>query len=107
MYSFFQRHPYLLVGSLIAVVVLIDQSIKIWVKTNMLYGEEFLVFGQPWFRIHFVENEGMAYGIQLGGKFGKLLLTLFRYVAVVLLLWMLRHFIQKKYPLGMLVFFSL
>jgi|GEM_PF-3840113 len=72
MYSFFQRHPYLLVGSLIAVVVLIDQSIKIWVKTNMLYGEEFLVFGQPWFRIHFVENEGMAYGIQLGGKFGKL-----------------------------------
>lgn len=103
----FRRHPYLMVAAVIGIVILIDQSIKIWVKTNMLYGEEFFVFGLPWFRIHFVENEGMAYGIQLGGKFGKLLLTLFRYVAVGLLLWMLHHFIRKKYPMGMLFFFAL
>ena len=62
----------------IVAVLFIDQASKIWVKTNMHYGQEILIFGQDWARIHFVENEGMAYGLSLGGKTGKLLLSLFR-----------------------------
>lgn len=68
---------------LISAILIVDQIIKIWIKTNMMLGEEFLVFGQEWFRIHFVENNGMAFGIEmLGGSVGKLFLSLFRIVAI-------------------------
>ena len=61
-------------------VLLIDQISKIYIKTNFLYGEEVVVF--DWFRIHFIENNGMAWGAEFGGKTGKLFLTIFRLFAI-------------------------
>jgi signal peptidase II len=78
---------------LIAAILIVDQIIKICVKTNMMLGEEFLVMGQEWFRIHFVENNGMAFGIEW---FSKLLLTLFRIVAVGILGWYVHTMIHKQ-----------
>ena len=62
-------------------VLLADQWSKIWVKLNMYLGQEFPVFGD-WFYIHFIENRGMAFGMEFGGDLGKLALSLFRIVAV-------------------------
>lgn len=72
------------------VLVVIDQIIKVLVKTNMALGEHFNVFGD-WFQILFVENEGMAFGMKFGGSAGKLALSLFRVVLCVLLcMWISR-----------------
>lgn len=66
----------------IIVLLVLDQAVKIWIKTHMMIGEEFSVFGN-WFKILFIENNGMAFGMELGdGKFGKAVLSLFRLVAV-------------------------
>ena len=69
-------------------VIFIDQATKIWVKTNMELSEEFSVFGD-WFYIHFTENNGMAFGMEIAGSYGKLILSLFRIVAVSLIGWYL------------------
>jgi len=61
-------------------VLLIDQISKIYIKTNFFYGEDVVVF--DWFRIHFIENNGMAWGAEFGGKAGKLFLTIFRLFAI-------------------------
>jgi len=58
-----------------------DQWSKLWVKTNMFLSQEFPVFGD-WFYIHFIENNGMAFGMELGGDWGKLALSIFRIVAI-------------------------
>ncbi len=65
---------------LIFIILVIDQFSKVYVKTNFLYEEEVEVFS--WFRIHFIENEGMAWGTTLPGDNGKLFLTLFRILAI-------------------------
>lgn len=65
---------------LIIIILLVDQISKIYIKTNFLYGEEVVVF--DWFRIHFIENNGMAWGAEFGGKTGKLFLTIFRLIAI-------------------------
>ena len=62
-------------------VLFIDQASKFWVKTNMMLSQEFPVLGN-WFYIHFTENRGMAFGMEFGGEYGKLALSLFRIVAV-------------------------
>ena len=67
---------------LIVIVLLLDQFSKIWMKTHFVLGEEFKVLGLDWFRIHFLENNGMAWGTEFGGKNGKLFLTSFRLVAI-------------------------
>jgi len=82
---FFYNHQEILIKlkkaiSIIVVVLLIDQISKIYIKTNFLYGEEVVVF--DWFRIHFIENNGMAWGAEFGGKAGKLFLTVFRLFAI-------------------------
>ena len=66
---------------IIVLVLLIDQISKFYIKTNFSLGEEVPVFN--WFRILFVENEGMAWGTKIPGEYGKLFLTLFRLVAIV------------------------
>ncbi|MFC2126926.1 lipoprotein signal peptidase [Bacteroidota bacterium] len=66
---------------IIIAVLAIDQISKIWIKTNLMLGHEIFVF--DWFRIHFIENNGAAWGAEIGGKSGKLFLTLFRLVAIV------------------------
>ena len=64
--------------AIILVVIFIDQFTKIWVKTHFFYGEEYVV--TDWFRILFIENNGMAFGMELGSK---LILTSFRIIAVI------------------------
>lgn len=78
----------------IILAILIDQIVKIYVKTNFYLGEEVKVF--DWFRIYFVENNGMAMGFEFGGKAGKLFLTLFRLVAVGGIIYWLVNSIQKN-----------
>jgi len=68
---------------IIIFVLLIDQISKIYIKTHFVLSEEIKVFGLDWFRIHFLENNGMAWGKEFGGKSGKLFLTVFRLFAIV------------------------
>ena len=68
---------------IIIIILLIDQVSKIYIKTHFVLSEEIKVLGLDWFRIHFLENNGMAWGKEFGGKSGKLFLTLFRLVAIV------------------------
>lgn len=76
---------------IIAVVLIIDQWIKLWVKTNMMLGEDIRIF--DWFIIHFTENPGMAFGLSWGGDVGKYILTGFRMIAATLLFfWLTRLF---------------
>ncbi len=91
---------------MVLIVLILDQCLKIWVKTNMEYGEQFSLFG-TWGFIHFVENPGMAFGINLGGKTGKLLLSLFRIAAVGLLIYYIKQLINTGQPKGVLVCFAL
>lgn len=87
---------------LILVVVLADQALKIYIKTHFYINEHHNVLGE-WFRLHFVENEGMAYGWKFGGDGGKMLLTLFRLGAVIFGVWYLKSIIQKKYHRGFII----
>jgi len=79
---------------LIFFILLIDQLSKIYVKTNFILGEEVQVFN--WFQIHFIENEGMAWGTKIPGAYGKLVLTLFRLVAVTGIGYWLWDAIERK-----------
>lgn len=92
---------------LVSVVLLIDQLVKIWVKTHMQQGDEFLIFNQNWARIHFIENEGMAFGLSLGGATGKLILSVFRIVAISFLVYLLSRMIKMNEKLGLIISFSL
>ena len=80
---------------LILAILFIDQVFKIWIKTNFLIGEEISLIGN-WAKLHFIENEGMAFGMSFGGEFGKLALTLFRIIASVLIFIYLRKIIDKE-----------
>ena len=95
------------VVALILLVLLIDQALKIWIKTNLSYGEEIHLLGMNWARIHFVENEGMAFGITLGGDYGKLALSLFRILAVGFLIYYLRLLIRSHASFGLVACFGL
>lgn len=65
-------------------VLICDQFLKLWVKTHMTIGDEFNVLGS-WFKIHFIENYGMAFGFEFGGEFGKIALSIFRLIAISLI----------------------
>lgn len=82
-------------------VLLADQLIKIYIKTHFYLGEEHAFF--PWFRIHFTENPGMAFGFEFGGVWGKLLLSLFRIGAAAFGVYYLRQIIKKKMHIGYIV----
>lgn len=88
------------------IVIALDQALKIWVKSNMFLGQEIPVLGH-WFSLLFTENVGMAFGMEFGGSWGKLFLSLFRIVAVSGIFYLLRYFYQKKEPAGVLIGFSL
>jgi signal peptidase II len=91
---------------IVFIVLCLDQALKIWIKTNMTLGQEFLVAGN-WFIIHFTENNGMAFGLQFAGEYGKLALSLFRIIAVGFLAWYIIHLANKKTGFGVLFAFSL
>lgn len=79
---------------IIVLVLLIDQISKVYIKTTFSLGDGVLVF--DWFRIVFVENEGMAWGAKIPGQYGKLFLTLFRLVAIVGIGYWLWDSVNKK-----------
>lgn len=96
---------------IIILIISVDQVSKIWVKTHMpisydwdqyhmmltKYDKGIRPFGGEWFQINFVENDGMAWGWKFGGDWGKMALTLFRLIAVIAGIFILRNFIRKKY----------
>ena len=77
------------------ILVVIDQVIKILVKTNMQVGEHFSVIGN-WFQIFFIENEGMAFGMKFGGAVGKFLLSFFRIALSAALCWWIASLVRKS-----------
>ncbi len=102
-----QRKKLKVLIAVISAVLIIDQVSKIWIKTNMSIGEEIYIFGLDWAVIHFVENNGMAFGLSFGGEYGKLILSLFRITAVVLLAYYLRWLLRENAPAALLIGFGL
>ncbi|MCF6241119.1 MAG: lipoprotein signal peptidase [Bacteroidales bacterium] len=92
--------------SLIVFILVLDQALKIWVKTHMLIGEQIPIFGN-WAFIHFTENNGMAFGWEIGGEIGKLTLSIFRIIAVIGIGWYLTELAKKDAPKGLLISFAL
>jgi signal peptidase II len=89
--------------AVILLVIIFDQALKIWIKTNMNYGEEFGILGLSWARIHFVENEGMAFGFSFGGDIGKIFLSVFRIVAVSFIGYFIYRLFKAGHPLSLLI----
>lgn len=87
---------------IILVIILADQALKFWVKTQMHYQEQIPLIGS-WFRLFFIENEGMAWGWKFGGEWGKMALTLFRLVAVIFGVFYIRTIVKKKMHPGFIV----
>lgn len=92
-----------IVALLILVVLLIDQASKFYIKTHFEYNEDVLIGGLDWARLHFVENEGMAFGITFDWEYGKLLLSLFRVLMVAGLIWYLRLLLVAEMPFGFIL----
>lgn len=86
------KHAFIIV----LVILIIDQWSKIYIKTNFILNERVEIFS--WFQILFIENEGAAWGTKIPGEYGKLLLTLFRIVAVFGIGYWLVDSIKKKQP---------
>lgn len=87
-------------------LLIIDQIVKILVKMNMTLDQSITVFPN-WFFIRFIENPGAAFGAQLGGEYGKLILSLFRIAAVCILGWYMHRLLKKNAPTGVIVGFAL
>lgn len=111
---------------IVLLVLIVDQSLKIYIKTTLSYATGFEILGQDWARIHFVENEGMAFGITFGNKCigvksedggcnglvlhpqnAKLILSIFRILMVGFLFYLIRELYKAKEPLGLMICFSL
>jgi signal peptidase II len=88
---------------IILLIIIADQTIKIWIKTHYPTGEVVRVFGWSWFRLHFIENPGMAWGWKFGGDWGKMALTLFRLAAVIFGTWYLARIVKHKYSKGFII----
>ena len=81
-------------------ILILDQFIKIWIKTHMVLGQEIHFLGK-YGMLHFIENNGMAFGMEWGGKPGKLILSIFRLIAIFAISWYLCQIIRKKASLGL------
>lgn len=93
------RHVVLIISA----IIIVDQALKIWIKTSHPTGEVMRVFGLSWFRLHFIENPGMAWGWKFGNETGKVLLTLFRLAAVIFGTWYLGRIVKQQYKRGFIV----
>ncbi len=84
-----------LCAAILAAILIVDQVVKIMVKTHMHIGEDIPLIGE-WCRLHFIENEGFAFGTSFGGTVGKYFLTMFRIVASVAIGWIIVNQIKKN-----------
>jgi signal peptidase II len=91
---------------LISITLILDQVLKFWIKLNMTLGQEFPILGDRGI-IHFTENNGMAFGLELGGEAGKLALSLFRIIAIVAIGYGIIYMIKKEYHKGLILCVSL
>jgi signal peptidase II len=91
---------------IILLIIILDQALKIWIKTHMALGQEYHILGN-WFIIHFIENNGMAFGMEIAGKFGKIILSLFRIGAVAGIGWYLTYLIKQKASTGLIITISI
>lgn len=91
---------------IVFLVLLVDQILKIYIKTHFFLGEEIHVMGD-WFIIHFTENPGMAFGYELGFSWGKLALSLFRIGAIIALGFYIVHIVKRKSPAAYVLSISL
>jgi len=91
----------------ILLVLLLDQILKIYVKTHIHYGDGFDLLGLSWAKIHFVENEGMAFGLSFGGVTGKYVLSIFRIFMAAFLVYILKKLLEANETAGLLISFSL
>lgn len=91
---------------IVLLVLIVDQAIKIYIKTTMMLQEEHHILGN-WFIIHFTENPGMAFGMEFGGQYGKLFLSVFRIVAVFAIGYYLYDLCRKHTPRGLIISIAL
>lgn len=88
--------------ALIFLILFVDQFLKIWIKTHMQIGQEIRLF-DSWGLIHFIENNGMAFGMEMGGKAGKFILSIFRIIAITGIGFFLSSLIRKKASIGLIL----
>jgi signal peptidase II len=86
---------------IIALIIIVDQALKVWIKTNYHFGEANHIL--PWFHLHFIENPGMAWGWKFGNETGKVVLTLFRMAAVIFGTWYLGKIVKQHYHKGFII----
>ena len=86
---------------IVLLLLIIDQVVKLWIKTHMTLGESIPVFGS-WFQIYFIENNGMAFGMQLGGTFGKFALSSLRLVLIGFIIYYIVKLIKMDASRGIL-----
>lgn len=91
----------------ILIVLIIDQALKIYTKTNILYGDGFDMLGLSWAKIHFIENDGMAFGLSFGGVTGKYILSIFRIIMAAFLLYILKNLLDQNETYGLIISFGL
>jgi signal peptidase II len=91
------------VALIIILIIVADQVLKIWIKTSHPTGEVVRVLGMDWFRLHFIENPGMAWGWKFGNETGKMILTLFRLAAVIFGTWYLGRIVKQQYKKGFII----
>lgn len=87
----------------VLLIISFDQILKIWIKTSFTFGPVMDVMGLPWFKLYFIENEGMAWGWKFGGEWGKVALTLFRLAAVIWGTWYISSIVKQKYHKGFII----
>ena len=91
---------------LIVLLLVADQALKIWIKTHFTLNESVVVF-PDWFKLHFIENNGAAFGMQIASSgavdWGKILLSLFRVTMIGFIAYLIWHFIRSKAPTGVIV----
>lgn len=101
--AYYYKNLYIWIFLIIVVVLLLDQTLKFWVKTTMYYGQTIPLIGD-WALLHFTENEGIAFGFALQGPTAKVALSIFRILTSALLIYLLcRAYRSKRVPKGLLV----
>jgi len=91
---------------IIVSILIADQLLKFWIKTHMTLGEEIKIIGN-WFVILFVENNGMAFGFEFAGEYGKIFLSIFRILAVIAIGWYMVKLSKQNLPMGFIASIAL